>query len=36
MTEKEGQGRRSVILFWVHLGLAALIVAGFVYSMSHR
>ena len=36
MNESRDKKRRNVILFWVHLALAALILAGFVYSVSHK
>lgn len=37
MSEKDSsRARRSVLLFWVHLALAVLVVAGFVYSVAHK
>jgi 4-amino-4-deoxy-L-arabinose transferase-like glycosyltransferase len=31
-----GKKRSNVILFWVHLGLAALILGAFVYVLTHQ
>ncbi len=36
MTDPLSQSRRNVILFWVHIAVAALILSGFIYSLSHR
>lgn len=35
MNDERSKSRRNVILFWVHMALAALVLAGFVYSVSN-
>lgn len=30
------RSRRNVVLFWVHVGLAALVLGGFVYAVVHK
>ncbi len=30
------RSRRNVILFWVHIGLAVLVLGGFVYAVVHK
>ena len=36
MNDIQQKNRRNVILFWVHVGLAALVLAWFVYSVAHK
>ena len=36
MNDSSQKSRRNVILFWVHVGLALLVLAGFVYSVSSK
>ena len=30
------RSRRNVLLFWVHIALAAIVLSGFVYSVMHK
>ena len=30
------RSRRNVLLFWVHVGLAALVLGWFVYTVTHK
>jgi hypothetical protein len=30
------RSRRNVLLFWVHIGLAVLVLAWFVYAVAHK
>lgn len=36
MNDNSNKRRRNVILFWVHVGLVVVVLAGFVYSVSHK
>lgn len=36
MNDSNNKSRRNVILFWVHVALAVVVLAGFVYSVSHK